>query len=431
MSVSARVSASPLSSIAWPSPKLAAITTIDVEVHRVAGLGGRQDAAAPPPRRRPGGRPAGCPGRPVPARGPAARRSPGRPRGAFSSRGGPSPPSGAISRKSRRSRARGAEGGPGEHQQDVAGAQAHLAELALDALAGAVDRDHRPAVAAAEARPRCSVLPTSAGPAARPPPRRGAARCAEPTAPKWRSCTETSPRMLLQVQDPGDVAGEGQPVPGGQHLVRPHRRDPVAVGAPPPRGRRPAGCAGRPRPRCAPRSPASAVTSISTVNSLASSSALSLGRGARAAGRGVSDEHHRDPRDHGERQPDGADLEDPHRLLAGVLDQPRDHQVRGGADQRHGAADHRGEADAASGSGRASGRCAGTRPAPGGIAIATIGVLLRNAEAEAVGTTIRASAPRSPGSRVRRARARASRRAAAPAPACAPPPPRQRRARRR
>ena len=42
----------------------------------------------------------------------------------------------------------------------------------------------------------------------------------------------------------------------------------------------------------------------------------------------------------------------------------------------------------------------------GGMAIATIGVLLRNAEAEAVGTSTRASAPRSPGSRVRRARAR-------------------------
>ena len=45
-----------------------------------------------------------------------------------------------------------AEGRPGEHEQHVAGAQAHLAELAGDALVGPVDRDHGAAVAAAEAR---------------------------------------------------------------------------------------------------------------------------------------------------------------------------------------------------------------------------------------------------------------------------------------
>ena len=81
------------------------------------------------------------------------------------------------------------------------------------------------------------------------------------------------------------------------------------------------------------------------------------------------------------------------------------------------------------------GRAAGA-PAPGhhrrGWPWPRSGVLLRNAEADAVGTERPARAPpRSPGSRVRRAARRQARRSAPRARACARRPPRRRRARRR
>ena len=96
-----------------------------------------------------------------------------RPRGAFSSRGGPSPVEGRDHQEVAPVEGARAEGRPGEHQQHVAGAQGDVAELLGDALAGAVDGDHRAAVAPAEARLLEGVARRAPTPGRRRPRRAG------------------------------------------------------------------------------------------------------------------------------------------------------------------------------------------------------------------------------------------------------------------
>ena len=149
MSVSASVSASPLSSIAWPSPKLAAMTTItsrSTESRASVGVSTRRATTAKAARK--------AAGRMSRTPVPASTSSPTITRpttGAFSSRSGAV----AVERRDHEEVApvEGArpERRPGEHQEDVARPQAHLAELALHPLVGPVDGDDGAAVAAAEA----------------------------------------------------------------------------------------------------------------------------------------------------------------------------------------------------------------------------------------------------------------------------------------
>src|SRR5919106_2331064 len=110
-----------------------------------------------------------------------------------------------------------------EHQQQITGAQADVAELAGDRLAGPVDGDHGSAVAGAKTRFLESRIHE----------RRPLAYndLVEGTAGMLAYRLEVSmrgrhkPRHLLQVEDSRHVSAKRQPIPGLQNLLGRDRRD--------------------------------------------------------------------------------------------------------------------------------------------------------------------------------------------------------------
>ena len=321
----------------------------------------------------------------------------------------------------------GPERRPGEHQQTSPGVQRHVAELRAHPLAGAVDRDDGGAVPAAEAH----LLQGG-------PDQRGARRddrLVEAPVQRRPGGREVAllggrqPPLGLEVEDARDVAGEGQPVAGREDLVGSHRRDavPVALHLHQVHALEVA----QARLGDGAARDAGLVCHHQLEGELAGvASAVSLGDAAlRQQHR---DEH--DHQDHGRATAKGRPTlpisNKPIRGYPGVLEQARHHEVGGGADQRDGAADDRREAHGHEVARRRAARPAGPRHDARGSAIATIGVLLRNADAA---PWARRSGP---ARRARRApaagRARATRGRRSPPPrASGRPRPPARRARRR
>ena len=233
------------------------------------------------------------------------------------------------------------EGRSGQHEEDVARVEGNLPQLAGDALAGAVDGDHRAAVAPPEAR-------LLEGVAHEPRSRSddGLVEAAVDGRAGGREVALLGGRQaahLLQVQDPGDVAGEREAIAHGEDLVRTDRRDPVAVALH--LDQEHALEAAQSALGDAVARDPGLVGHDHLERELARVGVGGLARGAPLGQEQGGEGDHGDEAGDGERQADLADLPQSQRGVARVLEQARDHQVGRGADQRDGAADDRREAD--------------------------------------------------------------------------------------